>query len=258
MVSKLLKHDLKSVLRIIVPMQAILLIISIFTKCVNLIPFENDAVFAVQLALNSSYYISLAISVILTFITIIVRFYRNMFTHEGYLTFTLPAIANQHLISKILMSIIATLVSVIMILLSLLIVYYEKNFILGNIRILLIYLNRLSEKILAVEIIMLIIITAITSYIFIYACICLGQRANKHRIIAAVAIYYGFQFVVQFLFVAILSITTITEFLEKIVEFLYEISPHAIVIPLIFINLAVGFVFYLVCHNSISKHLNLE
>lgn len=258
MVRKLLKHDLKSVLRIILPMQAILLVIGIFSKIIKLIPIENDFLTAIEFAIVGSFYITAVVSAILTVIVIVVRFYKNLFSKEGYLTFTLPATPMQHLFSKIFMSAIASIISAVCIFISVIVLYYEKNFITDSIEILLIVFNRLGEKMLVLEVLILMIVAMISTYLMVYTCICLGQRANKHRIICAVAIYYGYQFVLQTLGIAVLVIFGITGYIDTIFEFIENLSPHIILISSILFEAVMCVVYFTISHNSISKHLNLE
>ena len=57
-------------------------------------------------------------SLLLTFIIGIVRFYKNLFTGEGYLSFTLPVTPGQQLFTKALVSFLFSVITIIVILVS--------------------------------------------------------------------------------------------------------------------------------------------
>lgn len=113
MLGKLLKHDLRSVWRLwwliipIAPMSVLICILSMRFSLWNdvdsaellLLQFMALGFFAVGVAM-------MTFCVIATYILTHYRFYKNLFSDEGYLTFTLPVSRRDILLSKTLNSLI--------------------------------------------------------------------------------------------------------------------------------------------------------
>lgn len=110
MFKKLLKHDMKAVWRlawistIVVPIAT--LVATVATRIVQQ-ELNNDAILVLFATLSiGASYIALILSFVLTEILVMIRFYKNFFTDEGYLTFTLPAKRSTLLLSKTLSAVI--------------------------------------------------------------------------------------------------------------------------------------------------------
>jgi len=261
MVRKLLKHDFIALLRVVLPMQVIVLGIAILTKVIKTLPVENNLFSAIEITLTVSFVLSALVSAVLTVVMVVVRFYKNLFTNEGYLTFTLPVSPIQHLASKLISSVCSTLISAICIFISVIVLFYQKNLISDSIEILLIIFNRFGEKMLVLEIAILMIISLISTYMLIFTCICLGQRFSKHRIIGAIAIYYGYNLAIQIISTIFIAVTAFTGYIDTLFEIIENMlinCPHIMCLLCIILELIICSVYFIICHNSISKHLNLE
>lgn len=113
---KMLRHDLRSVWkvwRIMAPLALLAGIIGgaavrvLDSDLEEIIPDSINWVLYLTSALVSMYWpMILTAFVLVTLILIVVRYYKNFFTDEGYLTFTLPVSRVQLLNSKILMAFI--------------------------------------------------------------------------------------------------------------------------------------------------------
>lgn len=113
---KMLRHDLKSVWkvwRILAPLAVLAGIVGgIAVRMLDIDFYDNLPMMTGLLLQLTSRLVSLYWPMILTafvmvtLILIVVRYYKNFFTDEGYLTFTLPVSRTQLLNSKILMAFI--------------------------------------------------------------------------------------------------------------------------------------------------------
>ena len=121
---KLLKHDMKSVFKlwwILLPVLPVLLLVDavalrVMTQTIAnmaLQPSISDGESTVMiLVVMVAYFVFLGVTVLISltsYYTIIlsaIRFYKNLFTDEGYLTFTLPAKRSSVLLSKTLTAVI--------------------------------------------------------------------------------------------------------------------------------------------------------
>jgi hypothetical protein len=101
MVKKLFKHEFLAYMRALLPMHLIMLGIAALTRFVYI--FEEDSTMFNIIGTSSviALVVSCLVCLVLSGVNIITRFYKNMFTHEGYLSFTLPVTVEQHIFVKL-------------------------------------------------------------------------------------------------------------------------------------------------------------
>ena len=267
MVKKLFKHEFYAYLRTILPMHLILIGIATLGRFVQL--FENNST-AYRIVFVSSVVVFVVGAVVCSVLTLVFgirRFYTNLFSHEGYLSFTLPVTPAQHIWVKNIVAVIAQLASLIMIAVATCVIT------LGDVCIelfkALFYIAKQAyagtgfhAALFSIEAIILVVLAISTTYMLFYACIALGQRAKKNRVAAAVGIFLIYYFIMQALSTVGIIIATIFEL--KISEFLTYIDTHPINgIHMIFgayiVVYAIGFtIFYLITKSTIKNRLNLE
>ena len=122
MVRKLIKYDFTSYMRLLLPVQLILLGIAALNRFVQL--FEDGST-VYNIVFYSSivlYVISIIVALVLTMVVGIVRFYQGMYSGEGYLSHTLPVTPTQHILSKLIVTILYYLGTFLAIFLSFMIV----------------------------------------------------------------------------------------------------------------------------------------
>ncbi|MBE6684688.1 MAG: hypothetical protein E7592_03445 [Ruminococcaceae bacterium] len=152
--------------------------------------------------------IGLSAFLIITEILIFVRFYKNFFTDEGYLTFTLPVKRSQLLNSKLITTLIANLATFIVLFIDILLIlaigspdFFRSEIwqLIGrSLRDCIQYMGAYSF-IYLIELIALIFCIALSSTLIFYICITLASVvAKKSKIITAIGIYYGISTVVSF------------------------------------------------------------
>ncbi len=270
MVKKLFKHEFMAQLRLWLPMQIILLAVALFGRIVQF--FETDTT-PYDIVFGSSviiYVLALVVSMILTVVFGIVRFYKNLFTHEGYLSFTLPVTTDQHILVKTLVSSCAMVGSLVVAFLSFAFFtagevfievmkaagYLVKRFIqeVGNIN----FSFYLAEGIA------LLAVCLLGGFLLYYACIALGQTFKKNRVIGAVGVYFIYYAINQFfgtLLVIVINFLSGTSFFDAIVEFI-DTCPegfvHIVLIGLLLFAAVMAGVYYLVIRLVIRNKLNLE
>jgi hypothetical protein len=111
MLGKLIRHEIKSTARIFLPLYAVLLVFALLNRYLNpLQVFDSSGTPNLESMLKGisiSLYVILIIAVfVLTLVIVIQRFYKNLLGDEGYLMFTLPVKAWQHILSKFLTAVI--------------------------------------------------------------------------------------------------------------------------------------------------------
>lgn len=152
---------------------------------------------------------SIAISVYIA-----IRFYKSIYTDEGYLTNTLPVTPRQIVLSKLFVSSIWTFITVIVIFISIFTLIFVSVFSYSDINV----FYRLSDswkeiKVivdyelgydgfkLTVYMILSILYTVISTFfsiLMLFSAISLGQLFTRHKVAGAVGWYIGEFMIVQF------------------------------------------------------------
>ena len=204
MLKKLLKYDLKAVLKY----WWIVALSSIVLSCAggwSISVFVNEKELPITLYIVATI---VAIIVILgismfyfaTAIFIYTRFYKNFFTDEGYLTFTLPVKRTQLLNSKLITSIIASSMTGFIVVIDFFIAIFigisdlvDKN----DLSIIWDEFSQISTGnmiylvVFVIEILLLLVLCEILATLFVFCCITIASIiAKKAKIITAIGIYY--------------------------------------------------------------------
>lgn len=269
MVRKLFKHELYAYMRTILPMHMILIGIGIVGRIIQLFDNNSTSYNIVFWSSVVAFIIGVIVCILLTFIFGIKRFYTNLFTHEGYLSFTLPVTSTQHILVKNIVAVISQLFSIIMILLATCAI--TMGDVCAEVFKAFGYIVKLAYKeynqhttLYILEIILALVVIISTSYMLLYACIALGQRAKKNRVAAAVGIYFAYYLIIQIL--GTISIIVVTVFYDRlhIDELLEYLGNHPIFTnhlgwcATIVISSLFNLLYFAITKGSITKKLNLE
>lgn len=269
MVKKLFKHEIDAYLRTILPMHMILLGIAILGRFIQLFDNNSTAYNIVFWSSVVAFIIGVIVCIVLTLVFGIRRFYTNLFTSEGYLSFTLPVTATQHIWVKNTVAIISQLASLVMILISC------CTITLGDVcvelfkaagYIIKVFFGKYGQhtSLYILEFILTLFITISATYMLYYACIALGQRAKKNRVASAVGIFFIYYVIMQVLatiFIIIFTVFYDQLGIEELLQYLLDhpiLKNHlgfGIVIVLEAIGLAI---FYAITKSTIKNRLNLE
>ena len=141
--------------------------------------------------------------IIMNALLVYIRFYKHLFSDEGYLTFTLPVKRNQILASKLLSGGLATFFTAIITAINSAIIFlitFKKDFFYqGWKKDFDISVNRLIANhgifnlvIESLEIVLIFILSIILITLFTYLCITIGAIISKKaKLASAIGIYYG-------------------------------------------------------------------
>ncbi len=172
---------------------------------------------------------------IIAMILIFIRFYKNFFSDEGYLTFTLP-VKRTHLInSKIITSVIIELATFVLIGLSvafMIIIGFWEDFWTAKTwdTICKIFEFYFKDHVLCrvayiIEALILIVLSVIFSNLFLFCCITFASIITKKaRVITAIGIYYGVNMVISFAMqiFMLFGIGTITDYFLELSDKMLE------------------------------------
>ena len=269
MVKKLYKHEILAWLRVLTIVYGIVLTIAALHRVIQC--FENESIpYAIIIgSATFMYVIGLVGCIVTPFIFGIVRFHKNLFSGEGYLTLTLPVTTSAHLLVKVSTAVLFSFISVLVCLLSVVII--SMGDVLSEICKAISYiLSQIPKEasghvaLYCAEILLILLVQATTEYLLYDTCLCIGQLFRKNRILAAIGVYFAFYAASQILgtvFSVILILVEPIALLESILLFLQK-HPygffHITLCSIAVLTAVLGFVFYLICHRIIDKKLNLE
>ncbi len=211
MLKKLLKYDFRSLFKLwkifAIIVFAVLTSVGITLSFV-IGPDEPNAVLIVFLAfLVMGAIFGVGAFAVSPLILSAVRFYKNLFSDEGYLTFTLPVKKKDIINSKIISSSIISMLSYIVIFLSVcsLIFFATMKDVAELLELLESIANFFTASgawsfILILEILAGLFVISVFSIMLIFLCITIACIITKKaRIITAIGIYYGVNSVIGFL-----------------------------------------------------------
>ncbi|MCI5649909.1 MAG: hypothetical protein MR332_10865 [Fusicatenibacter sp.] len=221
------------------------------------------------------YVILLISAVFATNFLMIQRYYKSLFSDEGYLTNVLPVTAHAQILSRMLVfaawfliDLFCVIGSIFILLLPLYAsavpkvnwseffsVYEELSRSLG-------FANGAAMLIYVIIFCICSIFFAILEY---YFSISLGSLFSSHRVLAAVAIYIGFNTLMQFIS-SFVMVGTATKFYSEAhteidgISVTYQIASgvHNALLVTLAITILLAIAFYFVSHYVLSKKLNLQ
>ena len=268
MVKKLYRYEFISMFRTLGLFYAVLLGISILGRVIQF--FESDTV-AYLIIFRSTlvfFVIGCIVLLVMTFIMVIKRFYSNLYSNEGYISFLLPVTKAQHIRVKLITALIFTAISMLVCLGTSFImmgldltgeVFKAAGYVLGE------FIDVFGAGhfvLYLLECIVLAVLFGSASYMKLYSCLSIGQLAKKKRILAAVGVYYGYYVIGQVLSTVLLLVVSLNPWLpEWVLSWLQTNATAALhiwLLTLIFIECLLFVLFTVLTYLPMKKKLNLE
>ena len=276
MVKKLLKHECIYYFRTFSLFLPIVLVIGVMARVFRFLENDNappEINVVVENAIFSSttmLLVSCAALLVLATVIGIVRFYKNMYSAEGYLTFTLPVTNAQHIFVKLLVATVWQMLCFLTVIAAGSIALAGDDS-LGVLELLDWGIEGVLEMcgtghVIAyiVELILLAILSVVANMLLYYACITVGQLAKKNRILLAIGAYFIYYIASQVITTVVTIVVTVagmTSNLADIVNWVirhYVASIHIYLVGAIILTAVMAAVFWLVTQTIMTKKLNLE
>lgn len=278
MVKKLIKYDFMSYLRILLPVQLIVIGVALINRIIQFFepPLTKtgygvdtgssaiyNSIFVSSLVL---YIISIVVCLLITVIISVVRFYQGMYSNEGYLNHTLPVTAAQHIWAKLITSMLFYLGSLFAVFISFMIItagdlnieiFKAGFYVLG--KAFNSYGANIALYILEGIIVLLLSVTAM--YLKLYCCLSVGQLAKKRKILLAFGVYFGIYVVKQIIATIFITMAAVNnELMERISEWISDNGIafiHIVLCGGIVFYAVLSLVYFLINKYLMSKKLNL-
>lgn len=212
MLGKLLKYECKSIGRILLPIYALLLVLSVIF---GFILRQNSAIPAVQTIRNllGGFYTMAGFALIaITVGIIILQFYRNLLGNEGYLMFATPVTTGRHITNKMISGTIWTILGVIVgldsiLTLGLISQKVNWNEFTHGLQQIFHHFSNTSHAIVMLQVILVFVVCSAEMVAKIYASIAVGHQWSNHRKLGAVIAYAVFSAVEGIVGVPIIGLT---------------------------------------------------
>ena len=277
MLGKLIKYEIKATAKFYILIYGLVLFFALLARIFfSVEAFANSnsgvgqTIQVMAFVMFASLYLMMVIAMyVATTIIVVTRFYRNLFTGEGYLMFTLPVKPWQHLVTKMAVPAIWLVGNFLVMFLSIAIMLSHKvvwdNFQIGwEMLTVVMRESGINFTPFVLEFIVIMVLGLIAYGLPMYACICVGQLFGKHRILGAFLAYLGLNVISQVIGQVVSSLIRVNaESMGRAVEHadsVAEMLPflHGTFIVSIGLSLMFSTVYFLVCNHIMEKKLNLE
>lgn len=295
MLGKLIKHDFKSLSRVLFPTQLAVLGATIIATVLFAIDMrgsfnsaaQNGSIQLIKFLFGSISVLMLIAIVAASFLVAFIifeRFYKSFMCSEGYLTFTLPVTTAQLLWSKLITAMIWTIISGIVVLfcINIFILFGTGNSGLVNTEVYrqLIIMKRevistLGGRLVlpTIELFLMAIVSTAYKILQVYLALIIGGIVSqKHKILAGIGFYFVISIAVSILSSILqycllgnvksmeASFGGITGSMSNGVEIFDKVFSAAqpFIITYFVFMLAIGAVFFLLSRYFLDNKLNLE
>lgn len=260
MLGKVLKYDLISICKNLIPLYVVLLGLSLMVRILSL--FDNVSVIEILLGLMIFGLILISIfSILLTGIFSVKYYLENLFKDQAYLTHTLPVKKGILLLSKVITSLVTIICTFGVIFLGFLIAFYQVG-LFGEI------LEFLGKSYAGIEVYKFLIfmiiygmIVYLTTILMVYASISIGFSRSSNKIVSSVVCALIFYFIMEFLYLGLLGIIMVSNpaFISNLDNNTFMLSDLLNFFTVFMIFTAIlGGVYYYISYRYMNKKLNLE
>lgn len=269
MVKKLFKHEFMAWLRVMPIIWGIVIAAAGLHRIVRLFEVGSTYYQVVSISAIVMYVVALLVCLAAPVVFGVVRFYRNMFTGEGYLTLTLPVTTESHLWVKTLTATAFTVASLLVAALSVPVITMGEVFVelwKAGVYIVRIIPQEYTGHFIGYcfEVPIFLLVAIFGAHTYYDTCICIGQCAKKNRVLAAIGVYFGVYVATQILATVGLIIVIVMEnagMLESLIEYVetnLEDFLHILFSAGTVLTAGLSAVCWLISRSILRKKLNLE
>ena len=207
MLGKLLKYDLKWIYKLVIVFYALAFIFSLFSRM--FLSIGDSLLWSILSKISSGIAVSMLVSSIInTLMRSWVRFVRNIYKDEGYLTNALPVSKRDIYLSKVLSSIITMFTTTIVIITCLFICYYSKENIDILKKVLEMTANSYNTSVIKLILTIGMIFFLELTFILLvgYTGIIIGHRSNNNKIVKSIIWAFGMYIFTQLITIGLIYI----------------------------------------------------
>lgn len=258
---KLMKQDVRATARLMLPVYAAAIVLAVFTRLFDFLSTrmqDSGVVGLIGALVGFLFSLAMIAIVIMSFVLMIWRFYKNYMTDEGYLMFTLPVNTAELIFSKLLVAVGWFLCTGLVTTIAAEIVSAGSGTVevVGFDQVTSGEANRMLLSGGAA-----FLTAGIAFCLMLYACMALGQGFKRHKKGMAVLFFFLFYVIINIVSVKLLSglIVNLSDspavFYDNdtMIVFMNQMLWRFAAVSAIF-----GAVFYAITHFMLAKRLNLQ
>ena len=263
MLKKLIKYDLQNIFKVLIIFYILSIFFGILTRL--FLSAKNSFLMNIIGQICSGVTISMFFNIIINnLMRLWVRFKNNFYGDESYLTHTLPVNKTTHYLSKTLTTIISLFVSTLVIIVTIFIAYYSKDFTL--------IIKQLLMPITAIygtNVIVILLVLALMlflEFLNVLECgftgIILGHKMNNNK--TAFSCLYGFLTFMGTQFIVLLVIFGIALFNKDIMNLIFtneiiniESIKNLTFVPFVLYSLLI-IILYIINLKLFNKGVNVD
>lgn len=260
MLKKLMKYDLKSLFKTMIPLYVVLLSMSVLNRIMYFVS-EKFTLLKLPAGLITTIYVIMLIGVpMASFIIGIVKYYNNLVKDEGYLMHTLPVKKSSLILSKLYSSMIVLMSSVCVSFIAFVIgcigVYFKTNLFSEIYGVL-----KHVDLMIVVLFMAAMIVGVVFQQVMIYLSISLGQKHNSNKVVYSfvygIVVYNATQIVTS------IALIIPMLFNKDIFKYLNDDLPplnilRGFMIASVVISLVFTVLYYYFTKKTMETKLNLE
>lgn len=276
MLGKLIKHEFKDTGKVLLPLNLALIgvtIIGMIVLGLKIFETDNIAIGFLIVALVLFYILAIVALFIVTYIYLMIRFYRSMYSSEGYLTHTLPISTFSILNTKILVSVFWAFLTMLLSVASVFALIFTALGASGELSSVdWSYFWSEMEYVFGTSIgavigwgLLFMLISSFSGLLMIYCSISIGQLFNKYKVGAAIVTYVIIYIVLQIVSMIVslshgLFTVNNTEYYTSVYNELTtfrELFGSSLTVSMIQ-SIVLIIIYYVTCVYISNKKLNLE
>ena len=272
MLGKLIKHEFRATARLMLPLFLVVILLSCFMRLTSsILESGSHHSFALRLVsglFTAGFVLSTIVALVFAVVLMVSRFYKNLMTDEGYLMFTLPVSIHQLIWSKLIVSTVWFLATILADMLGVLIASYQSGMLydimtgFGNFFRELAHFYGFNGAGFALEALAILLLSLIVSCLNFYAPIAVGHSFSGHKILLSVVFYFVFSIAWQIvgltgMFSGVELLSTRAPLMLDTTEAVLR-TAHYSMLAAIGALAFVGAVMYVITWLMLKKRLNLQ
>lgn len=264
MLGKLLKYELRATSRTMLPILGVMLLVSgLANFAVRWINMERlPAALSVVLGLTMTAFILGLISLgAITIFVMVARFSNNLLRGEGYITHTLPVSVHAQIWSKVLVTALWYAAALLTIVLSVVLLVLDVDFIrgledaLGD--VLRLFTDFNNVEVIA-EVLALLFLESVSMSLMIFAALSVGHSISSRKMLASVGVFILFVILTQIVSGVRVSLIEDTGVIAETVSYGFMEDWRLMCGHLAFGAVVSGAIYYLITAWFLKNRLNLE
>ena len=202
MLKKLMKHELRATGRIMLPLFLLLMVTAVSANLSTrtLLEADNKALNALGVLFMTAFALAIAAVCFMSCALMVYRFYKNFLQDEGYVMMTLPVSVHQQLTSKLLVSMIWFILSLLAVMAAFFILAYQVGIVKEIANALRAVFTDVFDSgygfdaaLFAFEMVVLVFFSAVTACLHFYLALAIGHSFPAKKLLWSVVFYFVIQ-----------------------------------------------------------------